>query len=78
MDGPEKFLLTELPPIDAFCSSLTEASTSTTEYERAQYVWQEFGIKSRREYHDHYLNLDVLLLAYIFENFERRALPLTV
>ena len=38
MDGPEKFLLTELPPMDAFCSSLTEASISTTEYERAQKI----------------------------------------
>ena len=63
MDGPEKFLLTELPPIDAFYSSLNEASISTTEYERAQKVSQEFGVKNMREYHDLYLNLDVLLLA---------------
>ena len=40
MDGLEKFLLTELPSIDAFYSYLTEAS-STTEYEHAQKVWQE-------------------------------------
>ena len=78
MDGPEKFLLTELPPIDAFYSSLTEASISTTEYERAQKVWQEFGIKNMREYHDLYLNFDVLLLADILKIFKRRALPITV
>ena len=54
MDRQEKFLLTELPPIDAFYSSLTEASISITEYERAQKVWQEFGIKNMHEYHDLY------------------------
>ena len=54
MNGAEKFLLTELPPIEAFYSSLTEASISTTDYERAQKVWQEFGIKNMHEYHDLY------------------------
>ena len=71
MNGPETFLLTELPPIDAFCSFLTDASISTTENKRAQKVWQEFGIKNMREYHDLYLNLDVLLLADIFENLRK-------
>ena len=36
MDGREKFLLTELPPIDAFYSSLSEESITPKEYERAQ------------------------------------------
>ena len=67
----EKFLLTELPLIDAFYSSFTEASISTTEYERAQKVWQEFDIKNMSEYHDLYLNLDVIVLADIFENFRK-------
>ena len=51
MDVPE-FLLTELHPIDAFYSYLTESSISTTEYERAQMVYQEFRIKNMCEYHD--------------------------
>ena len=71
MDGPEQFLLTDLPPIDAFYSSLTEASISTTEYERAQKVWKEFGIKNMHAYHDLYLNLDVFLLAVIFRKFPK-------
>ena len=54
MDGPETFLLTELPSIDVFYSSFTEASISATEYERVQKVWQEFGIKNIRECHDLY------------------------
>ena len=57
MDEPEKLLLTKLPPIDAFCSSLTEETISKAEYERAEKVWQEFGMRNMRDYHDLYLNL---------------------
>ena len=35
MDGREKFLLTELPPVDAFYSSLSEGTITPEEYERA-------------------------------------------
>ena len=38
MDGRDKFLLTELPPIDAFYSSLSEETITPEEYERAQKV----------------------------------------
>ena len=71
MVEPEKFLLIELPPIDKLYSSLTKVLISTTEYERAQKVWQEYCIKNMREYHDLYLNLDVLLLADICDNFRK-------
>ena len=62
MEGRHKFFLTELPPIDAFYSSLSEETINQEEYERAQEVWREFKIKNMQQYHDHYLNLDVLLL----------------
>ena len=65
MDGSEKFVLTELPSIDAFYSYLTKEAISEAEYERAQKVWQEFEIRNMRDYHDLYLNLNVLLLADI-------------
>ena len=68
MDGRDKFLLTELSPIDAFCSSLSEETITPEEYDRAQKVWREFGIENMQQYHDLYLNLDVLLLADLFEN----------
>ena len=38
MDGSDTFLLTELPPIDAFYSSLSEETITPKEYERAQKV----------------------------------------
>ena len=36
MDGRDKFLFTELPPIDAFYSSLSEETITPEEYKRAQ------------------------------------------
>lgn len=35
---------------------------SADNYERAQNVWEEFGMKSFREYHDLYLQTDTLLV----------------
>ena len=71
MDGRDKFLLTDLPPIDAFYSSLSEETVAPEEYERAQKVWREFNFEDMQKYHDLYLNLDVLLLADVFENFRQ-------
>ena len=63
MNGRDKFLLTELLPIDSFYSSLYEETITSEEYERAQKVWREFKIKNMQQYHDLYLNFDELLLA---------------
>ena len=71
MDGRETFFLTELYPIDAFYGSLSEETITLEEYERAQKVWREFKIKNMQQYHDLYLNHDVLLLADVFENFRQ-------
>ena len=65
-DERDTFLLTELPPIDAFYSSLSEESITTEEYERAQKVWRKFNIENMQQYRDLYLNLDVLLQAVRF------------
>ena len=71
MDGRDTFLLTELPPIDAFYSSLSEETIISKEYERAQKVWRKLNIKNMQQYHDLYLNLDVFLLADVFVNFRQ-------
>ena len=57
------------PPIEEFYSHLNDEGISQEDYQHAQNVWQEFEIKSMRDYHDLYLESDVLLLADVFENF---------
>ena len=69
MTSPEKFEETKLPPIDTFYDSLKEKSLKPKDYERAQETWSHFKIRTLKEYHDHYLCLDTLLLVDILENF---------
>ena len=63
MNCVEKFNDTELPKHKDFYSNISGKSTSETEYKVAQHIWAHFNIKTMGEYHDLYLQLDVLLLA---------------
>jgi len=67
-DSLEKLKETKLPPKEEFYSKLNDSETSDSDYEHAQKVWNHFGMKTFREYHDLYLKTDVLL-ADIFESF---------
>jgi len=69
MTGPEKFPETQLPPIDWFCDKLKDESLKEDEYERAKATWYLFGINTLKEYHDHYLMTEVLLLSDVVEHF---------
>ena len=64
-----KFREKQLPPKEAFYSNLTESNIEDEEYERAQRIWEHFGIVNLGQYHDLYLRTDVLLLTDVFENF---------
>jgi len=74
MDGPDIFNHTSLPPIKSFYSKLYNASITEDDYERAKDVWNHFNIQNMKQYHDHYLLTDTLLLADVFENFRRVAM----
>ena len=68
-DTFDKFRLKQLSPKAKFYSRLTESNINNDEYERAKRIWEHFGIKNLGQYHDLYLQTDVLLLTDVFENF---------
>ena len=65
----DKFRDKQLPPKEAFYSNLTESHIEDEEYERAQKIWEHFGMRNLGQHHDLYLRTDVLLLTDVFENF---------
>ncbi|CAB3986794.1 uncharacterized transposon-derived [Paramuricea clavata] len=74
MDRFNKLKETSLPPKSKFFSSLTNEDISNTDYRRAQNVWNTFGMKTMRDYHDLYLKTDVLLLTDVMKNFRKSLL----
>ena len=46
---------------------------SHEEYLTCKNIWDKFGKENMGDYHDHYLEKDVLLLAYVFESFQTSA-----
>ena len=69
MNSFKRFKADRLPDIDYFFSSLKDCGITDQEYQRACDVWKVFKIKHLGEYHDLYLNTDVLLLCDVFEKF---------
>ena len=65
----EKFDRTSLPSRKDFYSLLSQQNITKEDYEHAQKVWQIFEMKNFGEYHDLYLETDVLLLANVFMNY---------
>ena len=74
MDSFEKFYQTELPTKDQFYRVLNDQHITNDGYNHAKRVWKTFNINTMGEYHDLYLNSDVLLLADVFENFRKTCL----
>ena len=64
----------KLPSREDFYSSLNKEGISKKDYEHAMKVWEEFEMQTMREYHDLYLEVDVLLLADVFESFRDKML----
>ena len=73
MDSFDKFN-EKLPPKEEFHSILNDEHISDEDYKHAQNVWKTFKLKTMGEYHDLYLQSDILLLADVFENFRKTCL----
>ena len=69
MDSFERFQEPQLPPKNAFYSSLAEVDISEIDYNHVQRVFKHFDMTDLGDYHYFYLLTDVLLLADVFENF---------
>ena len=69
MNSPEKLKETKLPPKEAFYSRLNDVGISDESYAHARKVWETFEMKNLEDYHNLYNQVDVLLLADVFENF---------
>ena len=69
MNTSEKLKETQLPPKEAFYSRLNDEGISDENYMHAKKVWKTFKMKNLEEYHNLYNQIDVLLLADVFENF---------
>ena len=61
--------LTSLLPKKEFYSILSQQNISKEDYKYAQKIWQTFEMQSFGDYHDLYLETDVLLLADVFMNY---------
>ena len=69
MNCLERLSETSLPFREDFYSKLNDEDVSTDDYNHAKKVWNEFQMKTMRDYHDLYIRTDVLLLADVFEEF---------
>lgn len=71
MDSFQKLEERQLPSKENFFSKLSDSHISDADYARAQQAWQLFNCQTLADYHDAYLQLDVLLLADVFESFRK-------
>ena len=69
IDSLEKLNETQLPPIEAFYSTLKQETITEEDYQHAQKVWNTFNCQTLLNYHKLYLQVDVLILADAFEKF---------
>ena len=76
VDSYEKFNYQELPPKECFYSSINDGKRgkgdghiSDEQYLHLKNVWNTFNFNTFRDFHNHYLKKDVLLLTDVFDKF---------
>ena len=74
MDSWEKCNKTSLPSKKDFYSNLNMESIDDIDYRHGNNVFKRFKLKNLGEYHDLYLQSDILLLADVLENFRNTCL----
>ena len=74
MDSFDRFDEQTLPAKKEFYSIMNDQHILDEDYNHPQNVWETFKLRNMGEYHDLYLESDVLLLADIFENFRKTCL----
>ena len=65
-----------MPDKKAFYSNLNIKDIIDVDYRHAKRVFKEFNIKNLGEYHDLYVQSDILLLADVFENFRNKCIEI--
>jgi hypothetical protein len=74
VDSPQALDIDHLPSIEDFYNKLTNTACDPADYSHAQKVWDYFGCKTLRDYHDIYINTDVALLSDVFQHFRSMCL----
>ena len=74
MDNCKRFNEMSLPSKDSFYSNLNMENIDDIDYRHGNNVFKRFKLKNLGEYHDLYVQRDILLLADDFENFRNKCL----
>ena len=69
VDSYRKFIYPRLPPKESFYSSIDDGHISNEQFSYLKLVWNKFRFKTFRDFHNHYLKKDVLLLVDVFKDF---------
>ena len=69
VDSYKNFIYPRLPPKESFKRGKGDGHISTRQYLHLKLQREKFEFKTFRDFHNHYLKKDVLLLTDVFENF---------